>query len=286
MPYTITDYKEVMLAEKRMLNNPNWDIPPSDSVFYICNQLEQTIRSCFVLRANSRSPYRNRPALTPETISAHTSIMRKLVDSFMSYTYGPELDSSVIPGGYTYREVVEAISRHDLPENDTGDTPDNDNRNEAEKNRIEAEWWKKYATYSLASDYLFDKHVNKLLSEMVHRSTTMGRILYVADKLSAILSSLYLDKYDLHPPRMSPRSRHATLLDREEMSFCDHLDDKGYKASEMWTIDFLKLRKRVKYDDTGFFTAVLVVYTMMVNQKWYTWRECDYLIDPKDNDNS
>lgn len=286
MPYTITDYKKVMLAEQRMLNNPNWDIPPSDSVFHICNQLEQTIRSCFVLRANSRSPYRNSPALTPETISAHTSIMRKLVDSFMSYTYGPELDSSVIPGGYTYREVVEAISRHDLPENDTGDTPDNNNRNEAEKNRIEAEWWKKYATYSLASDYLFDKHVNKLLSEMVHKSTTMGRILYVADKLSAILSSLYLDKYDLHPPRMSPRSRHATLLDREEMSFCDHLDDKGYKASEMWTIDFLKLRKRVKYDDTGFFTAVLVMYTMMVNQKWYTWRECDYLIGPKNNDNS
>lgn len=286
MAYTINDYKTIVLAEQKMADNPNWEIVPPDEAYSIVYQLEQIIRSSFVLRANSKSPYRNgHLAFIPETVSTHTSIMLKLVDAYLNFTYGPELDRSIIPGGYSYREVMEAITRHDLPENKTGDTPDNNNRNEVEKNRTEAEWWKNYSKYSPKNQEDFDKRVNKLLGEMVNKSSTMGRALFVADKVSAILSSLYLDKYDENPPRMNPRSYQICEHDLREIRVCERRIGKGIcRASEMWTVDYLKLRQRVKYDDSGFFTAILVMYTLVVNQTWYTWRECDYLVGPKDSD--
>ena len=61
------------------------------------------------------------------------------------------------------------------------------------------------------------------------------------------------------------------------MRICERLDGNYRRASEMWTIDYLKLRRRIQFDDSGFFTSILVMYTLMVNKTWYNWRERDYL---------
>ena len=60
------------------------------------------------------------------------------------------------------------------------------------------------------------------------------------------------------------------------MEICGPHKSGFYKASEMWTIDHLKIRELIRLDDDGFFTALIVMYTLMVNGKWYSWREKDY----------
>ena len=39
---------------------------------------------------------------------------------------------------------------------------------------------------------------------------------------------------------------------------------------------YLQMRKLVQYDDTGFFTALIVMYTLQIHNYWYSWREADY----------
>lgn len=61
------------------------------------------------------------------------------------------------------------------------------------------------------------------------------------------------------------------------MKMCERVTDYAYKASEMWTIDYLKIRKIVDLDTSFFFTAIVVMATLLVNKKWYDWREKDYI---------
>ena len=44
----------------------------------------------------------------------------------------------------------------------------------------------------------------------------------------------------------------------------------------MWAVDFFKMRKFNELDGSGFFTAIIVMYTLIVKGHWYTWREKDY----------
>jgi hypothetical protein len=44
----------------------------------------------------------------------------------------------------------------------------------------------------------------------------------------------------------------------------------------MWAIDYFKMRELEQYDDTGYFTALIVAYTLAVNGHWYIWRDHDY----------
>jgi hypothetical protein len=47
-------------------------------------------------------------------------------------------------------------------------------------------------------------------------------------------------------------------------------------AFEMWTADFLAIRRLMDYDDYGYFTGLLIAYTLACRGEWYTWREKDY----------
>ena len=108
-----------------------------------------------------------------------------------------------------------------------------------------------------------------------------GKLLYVADKISAILMVLSYDEMG----ELSVIGNHNPTISKNEsnaMQICDWQltgknDDKLYKASEIWTIDYFKTRELYKYDYTGLATAILIMYTITVKGKWYNWREKDYL---------
>lgn len=52
---------------------------------------------------------------------------------------------------------------------------------------------------------------------------------------------------------------------------------RKFFASEMWAIDYFKERGIINYDETGYFTSLVVMVTLMMNNgKWYQWREQDY----------
>lgn len=216
-----------------------------------------------------------------ESVAAHTNLLCALVDRAITLTYGPDFgepgcDFERTSDGYTYREIMEAIRLHDLPENDIGDIPDDGSFNEEEKSLLELEYYKEriYSKYA-GRDYFFKHRVFKLIEDMHSKKQSTGRLLYVADKTAAILMALVYDSLGLMPT-IDGSMPELSRKDVAEIGLCDFEYNGHYKASEIWTIDFFHIRKINELDDTNFFTAIIVLYTLIVNGRWYDWREDDY----------
>ena len=60
------------------------------------------------------------------------------------------------------------------------------------------------------------------------------------------------------------------------MFICDYCENGYYKASEMWANDYFMTRKIWQHDIFGFATALLIMITLIINGKWYKWREQEY----------
>lgn len=267
------NFSRIMTKEAKLAHK-YWEIPPVSEIFKVIQQINEVAESSSILRS-----YNGRYNLTDdkyayESVSAHTNLCYIILDRCLSYMYGPKMN--LIPDGCTYRELMEAIRRHDLPENVIGDIPDNGGVNVAEKRSSEKRYFDAFSSYSPFREDNFERNVNRLLREMDFQSSLMGRVLYMADKTSAIIITLWHDSQNRHP-LMMPNSDNISERDATEMRLCDKKINGGYRASEMWTIDFLKVRNLVQYDDTGYFTALIVAYTLQVNGRWYKWRERDYI---------
>lgn len=212
---------------------------------------------------------------TYESDGSHTNLMRALVNYAFDYIYGWDIS----PPTYNRREIDEAVLLHDLPENETGDTPDNGSRDETAKMQHDKTYYEDflhmYAPYESNSCF----YISKLLQEMEDKSTEEGRILYVADKLSAIIMMLAYDELGLYPHAF-PDDEFISDINRAEMNLCEMRHNDGYLLSELWTVDFLYARELAKFDDSGFFLAILVMTTLLVHGKWYHWREGQYIFMP------
>ena len=263
---------EHIMDEESKITGKYWSIPPVREVFKTNKQLEQIAESSSVLRS-----YNNRYDLTQdeyayESVAAHTNLCMAMLDRCLSYMYGPDID---LPDVYSYRELMEAIRRHDLPENEIGDIPDNGEAENSNKSIAEAAYFKAFSSYSPLREHFFEENVNRLLIEMDNQSSFFGRLLYMTDKTSALFITLWHDKVERHPV-MRPNSRRISGRDLSEMQMCDDKVNGGYRASEMWAIDYFRMRALEQYDDTGYFTALIVAYTLEVNDRWYIWRQQDY----------
>ena len=265
------EYERIMQEEAR-ITGKNWITPPVREVFKTVKQLDQIAESSSVLRS-----YNNRYGLTRskhayESVAAHTNLCMAMLDRCLSYMYGPDMD---LPDIYSYRELMEALRRHDLPENQIGDIPDNGEAENSGKRTTETIYFNAFTSYSPLREHFFEENVNRLLNEMEDKSSFFGKMLYATDKTSALFITLWHDKVGRHP-LMHPHSRKVSGRDFSEMQICDDKINGCCRASEMWAIDYFKMRELEQYDDTGFFTALIVAYTLMVNGRWYIWRENDY----------
>ena len=220
--------------------------------------------------------------LAYESDGAHANLLCELLDQALIATYGPDFGDPEgthphTVDGYTYREVMRAARIHDLGENITGDNPDNGSMNESVKFDFESEQIIHYLGRAPEYDNKISRKILKLLTEMEEKSSPTGRLLYVCDKFAANVIVLTYDSLDC-PPMLSYSSpRPLSDRDKEEMELCDFVDDSGRRlASEMWAADMLHIRTLVQSDDTGFITACLVMYTLLVHGHWYSWREADY----------
>ena len=265
-------YERIMQEESKLADK-NWLIPPVREVFKIVKQLDQIAESSSVLRSYNNRYGLTRDKIAYESVAAHTNLCMAMLDRCLSYMYGPDID---LPDAYSYRELMEVIRRHDLPENQIGDIPDNGEAENSDKRDAEIAYFKAYSNYSPMREHFVEENVRKLLNEMEDKSSFFGRLLYVTDKASALFITLWHDKVGRHPI-MRPNSRQKSGRDITEMQLCDDKVNGGYRASEMWAIDFFKERKLVQYDDTGYFTALIVAYTLEINDRWYIWREYDYV---------
>ena len=214
-----------------------------------------------------------------ESVGAHTYLMSTLVDLFLRSEAGRDfIRDGFTEDSYAYQEIMEAIRLHDLPENAIGDWLDNSTRDEAKKMALEDDWYTAFRdSYDYCQRGLYDEAV-KILTDMRNKDHPTGRLLFAADKYSLIIATLTCDWLG-HSPSMKKDSPEAAGRDHEEMDYCDHREDGVFSASEMFTIDILRLRKLYQFDDTSYFTAILVMFTLMTKGRWYDWRNKNYETD-------
>lgn len=279
----LTRFKDIAELEVELhdLEYPDKDkslrlpINSSESIITWINdatwQIFEVAKSAFVSRSYNALYNLCQDEIVYESVSAHTN----LVSAIATWAFDMvSITNETCPtDGYSFKEIQEAIKLHDLSENEIGDIPDNGDHNEAEKNAIEMAYYKKYVEryHSVA----FSKHVLELLSSMQNKDSFVGRMIYLSDKVAALIITLCLDEMG-HPPLANLVSPWASTRDRAEMRLCDNTKDGMRYASEMWTMDFFEMRKLCQYDDTMFFVALIIAATLRVKGRWYRWREKSY----------
>lgn len=259
-----------IMAEESKLNN--WVIPSAEEIFNTVEQIKEFAYAGTVMRS-----YNRRYGLTDNTISyesdgAHTNLMAAIVDRALLYQDTPHV---FIPNEYTYREIMEAVRRHDLPENISGDVPDNGDRDELAKRTFERSFQDTFSKKTQPIHCATEQKIIQLLREMDNKSSATGKLIYVADKVSALIITLCYDSIG-YSPMLKLSDPSLSQRDKNEMSTCDNIIDNACLASEMWTIDYFKERRIVQYDETGFLTAIVIMYTLQVHDYWYSWREQEY----------
>lgn len=238
-------------------------------------------REQFVLQAETIDGDKRVRNMVFESDAAHANLVSEIVDQALMACYGSDFGQAgsqypVTSDGYTYRDIIKAARFHDLGENLTGDDPDNASGDSEKKVEYELAHIRSITESAPSYDVEANSRVQKLLLSMTRKDTPTGRLLYACDKLAATFITLTYDSLG-YPPRLHPSDPCASARDIDEMLLCDYVDDDGCRhASEMWTVDMLHIRNLIEYDDTGFITACLVMYTLMVRGKWYDWRERDY----------
>ena len=255
-------YKQIMLAESA-LSPYQWPVPDVRKIFATVTQISEIAKSNIVLRSYANNYNLTRDRIAYESVGAHTNLMLAMLDRALSFQYGQNFTTT--SDGYTYREVMEAARRHDLPENVIGDIPDDGEREDKVKFNEELAYHDFFSRNSPDCEETFDRHVRKLLLEMEEKSSPTGKLLYIADKASAIVMVICYNENGDWPRKY-----------RQEMILCETNYRGGYLASEMWCIDYFKMRSLVDYDETGFFTALIVMYILRTNYGWFKWREEDY----------
>lgn len=274
---------EWICSKEQEISEHDWT-PVSTKVFYnIVFELFEIAYSSLVLRS-----YNTRYGITCyssafESVAAHTNLMIAIIDRIWDLVY----KGFVNHDGFSYREVTEVARRHDLPENIIGDIPDNGERNETDKLVFEKKYFHSFSNMAMDSiqegtrrrfrfRFLSEENVSMLLTDLERRKTETGRLIYSADKASALIMTLCYDYCGLSP-MMSKDDPKASLRDLEEMEMCDYTENNRYRASEMWAIDYFEKRHINQYDDYGVFSRLIIMATLVVNYRWYHWREKCYL---------
>lgn len=275
------EYNKILENEAKLSGSTAIHAIDPQEILGLVTQIQSVVESSTVPRCCVTRYILSHDKIVYESTSAHTNLVQMIVDRVLAYEYGPYFDKTI--DGFTYREIMETIRRHDLPENYTGDIPDDGARNEEEKNMVEQSYLRLFAKGSPSREADFEEKVCMLQLDMTHKIGFCGELLYLADKISAVFTTLGYDEKGISP-MLSNHAENLSEKDRLAMSICEDKtiyesrvgDGVFCKASEMWTIDYFRTRELYKYDSTGLITALLVMYTLVVRGKWYEWREEDY----------
>lgn len=274
--YNYVMRNEMILEHKEAAWGP---IMSADEAYNTAWQIKQTMLLSFEKRSYYEAYHISGYAEFFESVGGHTNLVRDLIGKYWRFLYGPE--TLVNSEQYSYMELEEAAGKHDLAEVILHDIADNGNRDENSKSVTEQRYRRQYAKYSPKRDCDFEQKVTTLLELMDAKKSESGRALYAADKSSAVLITLCCNELGLFPYR-TIQEDNLSERDREEIAIINDGYDvnpaKRFLASEMWSVDYFVSRKIIQYDDTGFFTAIIVMYTLMVTGRWYNWREKDYKI--------
>lgn len=265
---------ELIMRQEILMNNLPGQYPNAEEAYNSAKQILKIANLNLVPRSFNGRYNDYDKEYAPESVGGHTNLTLAIANRELRYLYGPNYAKT--EDGYTHQEIAEAIQRHDQPEEKTGDTADDGNRDEYAKLKKEKEYLHDFSQLSPPREQLFEEKVGHLLYEMNYKLSYTGRMLFSCDKVAADIITLAHDKAGI-PLVVDPTDKALSKRDRAEIEICEYsLNGKCY-ASEMWATDYLKIRNLAKYDDYGYCTALLVMCTLLVNDNhWYSWREADY----------
>ena len=175
-------YQSIMKNEKKA-NQRVWSrsVYKADEINDVALRLLEVAKLSLISRSFNQFYHLSNASIAYESVGAHTNLMMALVDCAIKFECDDLISVESIYG-FNYREIMEAVRRHDLPENEIGDIPDDGRRDDRAKAIEEQEYWRKYSSMSPASDIIFETHVNSILNFMNKRTSTVGRLLHIADK--------------------------------------------------------------------------------------------------------
>ena len=248
----------------------------ADELYGIMLQLSEIAYSILVPRSYSTRYNLTTHSDVFESVASHSFFLENLVDNALTFLYGPDFNHTL--DGFTYREVLQAVRRHDLPENVITDIPDNGNRNDEFLAWQENYYWSEFAKESPRRETDTEDRVMFLLKDSRFGfTTTTGSMIHAADKASAIFVNLCLEEKGC-PPIMATDDPQASKIEYDIMQKCErhlHKDNKRYCfASEMWTKFFFQHNNH-KLDYGKYFTALLIMKTIAVTGKWYDHKQTD-----------
>lgn len=271
------------INSSKSLRNPYDMVERSLRTYRIIWRLFKICRMSFVSRSYNTIYGLTSKDRMYESVGGHVTLATNILKEAIFYHFD---DGSGKPSvflkkkmkGYSYHELMEVMNLHDLAEILYGDIPDNGERDEKEKNLHEYGYIKDYV--NTFSDAAYSRNVMMLFESMQKQDSTLGKLLFLSDKIAAIIVTLCLDLMG-DSPLMDKNSPYASERDLSEMQTCDFSTNDGfYRASEMWTIDYFRERRICELDTSGFFTGLILMATLMVHGKWYNWRISDYLTPP------
>ena len=172
-PAIARQYNNIMTEEAK-LHADNWDIVNAKEMWGTTLQILEYTKANTVLRSYNWNYGLTDPEArtTLESDGGHTNLMSAIVDRALVYRYGTHLRFT--EDGYTYREIMEAVRRHDLPENETGDIPDDGARDEVAKSESDTAYQLKFSRLSPSRELESEKRIRCLLAEMDGQSSPTG----------------------------------------------------------------------------------------------------------------
>ena len=294
-PAILTEYQRIMENEARVNKPPEFFLPgsiPSSAsvlsateVYKMTLQIAEIAKSCLVPRGYVERFNLNDSEIAHESVGAHTLLVMTLVDRALSHYYSPEFGNKdtcewpITLDGYSYREIMEAVRIHDLPENEIGDIPDNGSFDRGKKDKLEYAYLRQFSEAYPDHEKDLAHFSLELFTQLGKRRSNTGRLIFLADKAAALIISLCYDSIGMSPV-IHENDSTLSKRDIQEMEPCDYCRNGYYKGSEMWAVDYFHIRKFAELDHDGFFTAIIVMYTLIVNGRWYSWREKDYEQNP------
>ncbi len=272
-------YQQALVQEANRLEHPiHPKLFDADLVFNITKYIMEVAESSKVLRSGAHQTHETADGRAYESNGAHTNLVRTLIQLYMFTMYGYSLR------GFSPRHIIRYINSikllkllpyldimttiHDFPENKYGDIPDDGNRNEILKKLHELQYLEETKKQCIV---IYGEEVTnrvfKLYEEFNNKSTPIGRALYCADKVAAILYYINSDK-DGNYVCVKPDDIEKSATNAQSVKHCRKTSN-GYPVAWLWTMDYLRTRMLVRYDESLFFTSVIIMMTIMVYGKWH-----------------
>lgn len=276
-------YQAIMREEIRIRGMKNWmihykKVVDEPEIFYnMVWRIFEVTKLGFLPRSYNKPYGLSDTEFIYESVGSHTNLALSILEQAITFQFGEQFSRYhdlpfYTPDGYSYRDMIECMSMHDLAENEIGDIPDNGAMDEEEKDKLEYKYFRDYIESYPGDQVTRRSNLLALFRSMQRHDSATGNLLYLSDKMAALIVTLCLDSIG-KSPMIGKDSEYLSARDCVEMGMCDFTAEDGKcKASEMWAIDFFEMRHIVDLDKSFFFTALIVMATLMVNGRWYDWR--------------